>query len=167
VLQPIDLSDLVPKVVDQMSSILGGRHVSMNVLPGVTALADAAAVERILVNLLSNAAKYTPGGTGVTVALEREGDMAVLSVADQGPGIPVEEREKIFELFYRAHDATPGARGVGIGLALARQLAAQLHGTIVVDDAPRGGACFRLALPLTEGRTSALQSPASQPARPS
>jgi two-component system OmpR family sensor kinase len=149
-LRPTDLSDLVPKVVDQMSSILDGRRVSRIVEPGVTAIADAAAVERILANLLSNAAKYTPVGTAVDVALEREGEMAVISVSDHGPGIPVNEREKVFELFYRANDATSGTRGIGIGLALVRQLAKQLHGTIAVDDTPAGGARFRVKLPIIE-----------------
>jgi two-component system OmpR family sensor kinase len=166
-LRPIDLSDLVPNVVDQMSSILDGRRLSTAVLPGVTALADAAAVERILVNLLSNAAKYTPSDTEVSVTLGQEGDVAVLSVADHGPGIPVDEREKVFELFYRSSDASPGARGVGIGLALARQLATQLHGTIAVDDTPGGGACFRLTLPLIDGAMSASPSITKELARPS
>src|SRR5205814_697175 len=77
---PVDLSDLVPKVVDQMSTILLGRAVVTEVEPGVVAFADALAVERVLANLLSNAAKYTPPETEIGVGLERGDDVAVLCV---------------------------------------------------------------------------------------
>jgi signal transduction histidine kinase len=149
-LGPVDLSDLVPTVVDQMSSVLAGRTVSTNIEPGVTAIADALAVERILVNLLSNAAKHTPLGSGVTVELERDGDDAVLSVTDHGPGVPAEDRQRIFELFYRSDDSARTTRGVGIGLALAGQLVAHLNGTIGVDTAPEGGARFVVTIPLVD-----------------
>ena len=167
-LRPIDLSELVPQVVDQISSILERRPVSTIVAPGVTAIGDLSAVERILVNLLSNAAKYTPPDTEVEVTLERDGDDAVLCVADHGPGIPEDEREKVFDLFYRsAGDAVRGARGVGIGLALARQLVGLLHGTITVDETPGGGASFRVTIPLTEESLSPLQPALTPATRPS
>jgi two-component system OmpR family sensor kinase len=85
----------------------------------------------------------------VEVSLEREDESAVLTVSDHGPGIPEEERERVFELFYRINDASSlSTRGVGIGLALARQLVAQLDGTITVGDTPGGGATFRVTIPL-------------------
>src|SRR5205814_2070941 len=116
-LRPIDLSDLVPKVVEQMSSMLDGRTVSTAVEPNVIALADTLAVERILVNLLSNAGKYTPLDSEITVGLEGSGSDAVLTVTDNGPGVAIDEREKIFDLFYRSDEAARVTRGVGIGLA--------------------------------------------------
>ena len=149
-LRPVDLSDLVPNVVDQMSSVLDGRPVVLDVEPNVIAIADNHAVERILVNLLSNAANYTPEGSEVTVELERGDAVASLSISDRGPGIPVSEREKIFELFYRSRQSAANTRGIGIGLALARELASHLAGTIEVDEAPGGGARFRVALPLAD-----------------
>jgi signal transduction histidine kinase len=156
-LRPIDLSELVPQVVDQMSSLLGGREVSMDITPGVVALGDLSAVERILVNLLSNASKYTAPEDGIDVSLERDGDDAVLTVADHGPGIPEHERDKIFELFYRIDDVTArSTRGVGIGLALARQLIGQLNGTITVGDTPGGGATFRVTIPLASAAASPM-----------
>jgi signal transduction histidine kinase len=148
-MRPIDLSELVPQVVDQMSSLFGGRQVTTAIAPGVIAMGDLSAVERILVNLLSNASKYTPPDDVVEISLEREDESAVLTVADHGPGIPESERERIFELFYRINDAASlSTRGVGIGLALARQLVAQLDGTITVGDTPGGGATFRVTIPL-------------------
>ena len=148
-LQPVDLSDLVPKVVDQMSSILGDRPTAVSVAPDVVALADPAAMERILVNLLSNAAKYTPPGSEVAVSLEQDQALAVLAICDHGPGIPRAERGRIFERFYRIDNAHANqVRGVGIGLALVRQLVDLQHGTVTVDDAPGGGARFRVKVPI-------------------
>ena len=166
-LEPIDLSELVPQVVDQMSSLLGGHHVSVAVEPRVTAMGDLSAVERILVNLLSNASKYTPVDSEVEVKLERVDGTAALTVSDHGPGIPEDDRERVFELFYRGDDAAARAtRGVGIGLALARQLVDQLDGTITVGDTPGGGASFRVEIPLADGPVSRLQSPPMHETRP-
>ena len=163
-LRPIDLSDLVPKVVEQMSSVLGGRPVSVVVEPNVIALADTLAVERVLANLLSNAGKYTPPDSEVTVGLERLGGEAVLCVTDKGPGVAPEEREKIFELFYRSDESARVTRGVGIGLALTRQLVLHLNGTIVVEDGPGGGARFRVTIPLADAVQTAAVPDHSEPA---
>jgi signal transduction histidine kinase len=157
--KPIDLSELVPQVVDQMASLLEGRPLSVIVEPEVIAMGDLSAVERILVNLLSNASKYTPAGTPVEVTLGRGDGFAVLTVSDHGPGIPEDEREKVFDLFYRVDDASARAtRGIGIGLALARQLVTRLDGAITIGDTPGGGASFRVAIPLVED-TQTLPQP--------
>ena len=156
-LQPVDVSDLVPKIVDQTSSILAQRPVSVDVVPGLSAMADPSAFERILVNLLSNAAKYTPDGTEVSVSLAADDGNAVLTVADRGPGIPVAERERVFEQFYRIdNNAARSVRGVGIGLALVRQLVSLLHGTITADETPGGGATFRMTIPLAANSAVAV-----------
>lgn len=150
-MKPIDLSELVPQVVDQMSSLLGEHPIAVSVEPGVVALGDLSAVERVLVNLLSNASKYSPQDAAIDVTLEHDAGFAVLTVSDHGPGIPTDEREKVFELFYRVDNAAArGTRGVGIGLALARQLVGKLDGTITIGDTPGGGASFRVAIPLAE-----------------
>jgi signal transduction histidine kinase len=145
--------------------VLGGRPVSIVVEPNVIARADALAVERVLANLLSNAGKYTPPDSEVIVGLERSEDEAVLCVTDHGPGVAPEEREKIFELFYRSDESARVTRGVGIGLALTRQLVLHLDGSIVVEDAPGGGARFRVTIPLADD--AAVVVPAqSEPSRP-
>jgi signal transduction histidine kinase len=155
-LRPTDLSEVVPKVVDQMASLLAERLVTVEVEPHVVAMADPAAIERILVNLLSNAAKYTPVGAEVSVSLRRDAEHASLVVSDNGPGVDPAERERIFELFYRVdNDAARAARGVGIGLALVRQLADLLHGTVTAEEAPSGGARFSLSIPLEEDTAAA------------
>ena len=154
--RPLNLSDLVPTVVDQTSPILADHPVLLNVAPDVMAVADPSAVERIVVNLLSNAAKYSPPGTTVEVSLSRVAGKAVLEVTDRGPGIPAEERERIFDRFYRVDNPTTRSkRGVGIGLALVLELVGLLDGSVRVADAPGGGSRFIVELPLVGGATLA------------
>ena len=145
----VNLSELVPSVVDQTSSILGDHPLSMNVAPGVVAVADPSAVERIVVNLLSNASKYSPPDAQVEVVVSRLATKAVLEVTDRGPGIPAAERERIFDRFYRVDNPTTrSTRGVGIGLALVLELVGLLAGSVRVGDAPGGGTRFTIELPL-------------------
>lgn len=100
----------------------------------------------IVNNILANAIKYSPEGGQVSVFLTRNNGMATLDVIDQGPGIPADARERIFEPFYRA-PGTRGASGTGLGLAIAREFVHALHGTIELVDAPTGSH-FRVSIPL-------------------
>jgi signal transduction histidine kinase len=112
-------------------------------LPCVT---DRGRVLRILGNLLSNAAKYTPPpGRIVLETRADEGGWIDLRVRDTGPGIPPGEREAIFDEFHRLHDGE--AAGHGLGLATSRRIARLLGGDITVEDAPGGGSVFTLRLP--------------------
>jgi signal transduction histidine kinase len=148
-LKRIDMSKVVPEVVDQLSPILSERPVAVQVMPGLAVIGDLSMVERILANLLSNAAKYTPANSAIDVTLGIDGNDAVLTVADHGPGIPADERENVFRLFYRVDDESMRAtRGIGIGLALVKQLVDQMNGDVRIDETPGGGATFRVAVPL-------------------
>jgi len=154
-LQAVDLTELVPKIVSHLSTMLAGHLVGVDVAPQVVACADPVAVERILVNLLSNATKYTEPGTRIDVALSVEDDTAVLRVADHGPGIPPSERRKVFERFYRGtRGAQSAARGLGIGLALVQDLVDQLHGQITLSDTPGGGATFAVGLAIASEQSA-------------
>ena len=111
---------------------------------------DAAALRRVLLNLLDNAIKHTPPGGKVRCLVRSAGDGHwTIEVADSGPGIPVHERGRIFEAFYRIGDelrrTTPGT---GLGLALVKRTAEAHGGRIDVEDTPGGGATFTLTLPL-------------------
>jgi two-component system sensor histidine kinase KdpD len=108
---------------------------------------DATLIERVLFNLLENAGKYTPEGTAIRVGAEVFGKDLVVSVSDQGAGVPPSQREAVFEKFTRgSHEsATPG---VGLGLAISRAIVEAHHGRIRVDAAPSGGARFSFTLPL-------------------
>ena len=113
---------------------------------------DPLAITRILGNLLDNAAAHGPPGSLIRLIGGRDGTQAVLAVQDQGPGIPADARERIFERYARgARHAGPAAGGLGLGLYIARRLAHANHGQLYVTDHPaRHGARLELRLPLAE-----------------
>jgi signal transduction histidine kinase len=137
----VDLADLVRAVARDFG--VTDRPVEVEVDEGLSTMSDPDAIRRILVNLLDNAHKY--GAAPIHVTLEPGEDCVVLSVSDAGPGLPVEERERLFERFHRAD--TTGKPGLGLGLPIVRGLAAACGGHVWAEDAPGGGAVFRVALP--------------------
>jgi signal transduction histidine kinase len=121
--------------------------------PGVAILADPDLLRQALANLISNAVRYTPSGGTVAVRVNTGDGMAQISVSDTGIGISPEEVSKIFEKFYRVDDGRNREQGgLGIGLALAREIAEIHGGRIGVVSAPGEGSIFTLYLPLLEGR---------------
>jgi two-component system, OmpR family, sensor histidine kinase KdpD len=108
---------------------------------------DDVLIEQVLVNLLDNAAKYSPRNTPVEVAAHREEDAVVVAVSDKGPGLDSEDLERIFEKFYRGKH--PHGRGVGLGLAICRGFVEAHGGRIWATNRVDGGAAFRFTLPLT------------------
>ncbi len=127
--------------------------------PRPVADVDAPKVERIVENLLANSVKHTPPGTEILVRVAPAGDGVELAVTDSGPGVPPESREAVFELFTRANGTE--APGTGIGLSLVAQFAALHGGRAWVEDAPGGGADFRVWLPARQplkGLTKRRQS---------
>jgi two-component system sensor histidine kinase KdpD len=127
------------------------RHRVTTRLPSGTALGrfDAVLVEQVLVNLLENAAQYTPPGSHVEVAVApRRGELE-FSVCDDGPGLPRGEEKKIFEKFHRgAPEKAPG--GAGLGLAICKAIVEAHGGEIEAENIPAGGALFRFTLPQGE-----------------
>jgi signal transduction histidine kinase len=144
----INLSDIVESVTDSFSPLVSSHNLVVHAEPGLQAWADPMAVERILANLLSNAGKYAPAGSTVTVtAAEHEGS-ARLSVRDEGPGIPEAERRRVFVRFYRLDNPqTIRTHGAGIGLAILHDFAVRSGATVSVDDAPGGGAVVHVDFP--------------------
>ncbi|MBV9039489.1 MAG: CHASE domain-containing protein [Acidimicrobiia bacterium] len=148
----VSLSDMVRQTVEQFASLLEQHHLALNIKPDVIAFTDPDAVERILGNFLSNAAKYAPPDTAITVTVEPSGSRALLAVSDQGPGIPAEERTRIFTRFYRSEtEATHRTRGAGIGLAIVKEFADRLNASVAVDTAEGGGARFVALFPTEPG----------------
>ncbi len=121
---------------------------------------DREALEQILLNLVDNACKYAAGGGEVALAVARESDGAVrLVVGDRGPGVPEEQRERIFEKFHRVDDRLTAEKGgAGLGLSIARQLARGLGGELGCESRPGGGAAFVLSLP-PGGAAGSVPSP--------
>ncbi|MBS0293346.1 MAG: HAMP domain-containing protein [Proteobacteria bacterium] len=111
--------------------------------------AIAKLLRRAVRNLLENARRYSHGE--ITLTIRREANDAVLSVCDHGPGVPLEQRERIFEPFYRLPGASERSGGVGLGLALVRSIATRHGGSVHCEDRADGktGACFVLRLPIT------------------
>ena len=144
----VGLSELVRQLTESMAPLTPTHQLVMEIDEDIDAWVDPVAVERILANLLSNAGKYAPPGTRVTVGLERVGDRARLRVSDQGPGIPMEERRRVFVRFYRLSNAeTIRTRGAGIGLSILSDFAERSGATVTIDDAPGGGALIMVDFP--------------------
>jgi PAS domain S-box-containing protein len=140
------LDDLVRSVVTGFDP--EGTRTEV-VLDECVARVDPPKVERIVENLLGNAAKYVPAGSRVTVRLAVEGDdMAVLAVEDRGPGVPDDLKAAVFEPFRRGDNLREHAPGTGIGLSLVVGFARLHGGHAWVEDRPGGGSSFRVALPL-------------------
>jgi PAS domain S-box-containing protein len=137
--RPTDVAALARRVVGELG--LDDR-ATVDASPG-EADVDPVHVERILENLLLNAANHTPAGTEIRVAVRREPDGVEIDVADRGGGVPVELREVIFEPFRQGGNG----QGLGIGLSLVARFAALHGGRAWVEDADGGGACFRVTLP--------------------
>jgi PAS domain S-box-containing protein len=147
----VDLARLVAGVVKEArEELLNGHPVSLELLP-VQVLADAAKVERIVENLLANAARHTDPGTPIWVRVEQRERGALLCVDDAGPGVPAEQRESIFRPFQRGPAGAVNAAGSGVGLALVAQFASLHHGRAWVEDRAGGGASFRVLLPGRNG----------------
>jgi PAS domain S-box-containing protein len=147
----VDLASLVAGVVKEAGEELLDAHpVSLDLAP-IQVLADAAKVERIVENLLANAARHTDPGTPIWVRVEPGDRGALLCVDDAGPGIPVEQRESIFRPFERGPGGATYAPGSGVGLALVAQIASLHDGQAWVEDRAGGGASFRVLLPGPNG----------------
>ena len=138
---PASLSDLVAIAVEDVTALAPRHRIVSRIAPGVMAFVDQGAIERILTNLVSNAAKYSPAGSQITITVEAAGDAAVLAVDDEGSGIPPAERERVFDAFYRAaHDVVGGTHGAGIGLAVVKEVVDRLRARVTVEDSLAGGA---------------------------
>jgi PAS domain S-box-containing protein len=146
VFRPTDVGALVTDIATTTEA-LEGRRVSLETEPVVVPV-DVPKVERIVENLLGNAAKHTPPDAQVWVRVKAWEDGALLMVEDDGPGVPPEDRDRIFEAFQRAGSETSAyAPGMGVGLSLVARFAELHDGGAWVEDRPGGGASFRVFLP--------------------
>ena len=145
---PVALADFVPEFLQHHAAVLALDRIACDVpetLPDV--LADEDQLERILMNLLSNAQKYARPGTPIRLAARPDGPMARISITDQGPGIAPDDLSRLFERFYRAHGVRQ-ADGAGLGLYIARMLVEAHGGQIAVESTPGQGSTFTFTLPL-------------------
>ncbi len=146
--EAIDLADLARRAAGLLAVRAADTKVRIDAPDAdetLPATGDFTRALQILVNLIGNAVRYTPDGGQVWVRGEREGDLAIVVVADQGKGIAPEDQERIFGKFERVDPSEPG--GTGLGLYIARRLARAMGGDLAVDSAPGQGARFTLTLP--------------------
>jgi two-component system, OmpR family, sensor histidine kinase KdpD len=146
--------ELVGAALQRAAGALGGHPVDVDMEAGelLAGRFDIAQALRALVNLLDNAAKYSPPASPLVVRVRRVGGEIEIGVLDAGAGIPEAERGRIFEPFYRPAGVPPDVRGTGLGLSIARGLAEAQGGSLRYEPRPGGGSTFTLALPSTETR---------------
>jgi len=147
-----DIAEIVATALARASRILANHRVEMDLASDLPmAMVDAVLFEQALFNLLDNAAKYAPAGSSIRIESARDGTRFVLRVLDEGPGIPADDLERIFDKFYRAHKGDQVRAGTGLGLAISRGFIEALQGTLTAANrTDRSGAEFTITLPVPE-----------------
>jgi len=149
--ETVELGEVILQAVETVEPLAQRNGVSLLVdeVEDLAVAGDALWLNQVVVNLLSNGAKYTPSGGTVTVALRHVGDSAEVSVRDTGIGIPAEHLPRIFDRFYRVdHGRARAAGGAGLGLSITRWAVEAHGGEVTVESVPGEGSTFRVRLPL-------------------
>ncbi|MFH1034392.1 MAG: HAMP domain-containing sensor histidine kinase [Pseudomonadota bacterium] len=150
-LAPVGAEELIAQACARLTPTAAAKRITLEQPPpgqGLTMMADAEQLGQVLINLLGNALKYSPAGGAVRLGLTQKGGQAVISVADQGPGIPREEQQFVFQKYYRGRGVDMRVDGVGLGLAISRRVAQAHGGRLWLASAPGQGSTFFLAIPL-------------------
>jgi two-component system sensor histidine kinase KdpD len=147
---PCDLGEIVGSALRRADKILARHHVEVAIAPSLPMLAaDAVLLEQALFNILDNAAKYAPEGSNVRIEGWRNGNAVELRIMDEGPGIPPDDLERIFDKFHRVTKGDQIRPGTGLGLAISRGFAEAMHGTVTAANrADRSGAVLTIRLPI-------------------
>jgi two-component system, OmpR family, sensor histidine kinase KdpD len=146
----LPIEEMIGSAMQRCAKRLAGHAVKVNVSDNLPMLhADSVLMEQVLVNLMDNAAKYSPSGSEIYISARADAKAIILSVADRGPGVPPDQHEHVFEKFVRGEQAARKP-GVGLGLAICRAILAAHGGRIWIDDRSGGGAVFRFSLPREE-----------------
>jgi two-component system sensor histidine kinase KdpD len=149
----VPLEEIVGSALTRLDAKLVGRRVRTDLPVDLPLLSvDAVLIEQVFVNLLENAAKYTPAESTIEIEARVERDRLVMTVGDSGPGLPPGTEMRVFEKFFRA--GGPGIPGAGLGLAICRGVIEAHGGTIAATNRTIGGALFILSLPLSENPPS-------------
>jgi len=144
------LDDIVAECVRAVYVIATPQYITLvaRIQPDVSLTGDDALVRRLTMNLLDNAVRYTPVGGTVMIGVTCDASFAVIEVSDSGPGIPVADRERVFERFVRLDPARSATSGAGLGLPIARWIAEEHGGTLTVEQNDGQGCRFVARLPL-------------------
>jgi signal transduction histidine kinase len=145
--RPLVLADQVRATIRGLEPLLAGRTVRIDIEDDLPVRADTDALERVLVNLIGNAAKYSDAPATITVTAARADLKVLVSVSDEGPGIDPQHQGQVFERFFRVPGHPAARRGTGVGLAIVRQYVELHGGHISVHSTPGAGTTFRFDLP--------------------
>jgi signal transduction histidine kinase len=146
----VDLAAMVRRSAGNFELFARDRAIELRVEapPEARVEVDPQKIDRVLLNLLSNAFKFTPRGGRIRISLEANHDEAIVTVADSGPGIPEELRESVFERFFQAEESTTRSfGGTGLGLSIVKDFVELHRGRVTIGSAPEGGASLRVVLP--------------------
>jgi signal transduction histidine kinase len=152
----VSIPHVVRYVTDELTQVIQGHTFDVRVDDLPLLETDEGKVHQIVANLVENAIKYSPPDTRITIEGRGTGDGVLISVHDEGPGIPSEAQERIFERFYQADaTATRKVGGTGLGLYICRRLTDQLDGKLWLDRTSSDGSVFCLWVPLAPVATEA------------
>jgi signal transduction histidine kinase len=147
--KPIDLGGLVRRELDLIAADSPDHELSVEVDAGpLMVLADGERLAQVVINLLTNAVKYSPAGGRIRVRVHRQGDVILTSVQDEGLGIPAEHQGRVFSKFFRGEARASGIPGVGLGLALSREIVEAHGGRIGFTSSEEAGSTFWFELPI-------------------
>jgi two-component system, OmpR family, sensor histidine kinase KdpD len=135
----VEFRDLVGRALKRVEKELDTRKVEINADPGLDILyTDPVLMEQVFVNILDNAAKYAPAGSRIRISFTAKGENIFITIADEGPGIPRQDREHVFDMFFRIRAADMKVAGTGLGLAICRGLVEAHGGAIRVENGLNG-----------------------------
>jgi signal transduction histidine kinase len=146
-LAPFSLRDVTRNVTQTIAEFAGDHRVDLFIEDDITVESDPTMVQQILLNLVENGVKYSPLGSRVSIRVRRDGEAAVISVEDEGFGVPPIYQERIFERFYRVGSTSKAVAGAGLGLYIARRLSEEIGGSVALDRSDERGSVFSLRLP--------------------
>jgi len=150
-LQPTCIGTLIEIVVDEFRSMIAQKNICIHYrkpLETILAQADEERFKQVIRNLLSNAVKFSPSNGMIHVGIRQVGTTILISVRDEGPGIPPDELELVFDKFAQSSKTKSGSGGTGLGLSICREIVAGHHGRIWAESAARQGSLFCCELPL-------------------
>ena len=146
-LAPVSLRDVGQSVAEAVADLSSENRLDLVVEDDITVESDPTILRQILLNLAENGVKYSPSANRVVIRVRRDGECAVISVEDEGMGIPPPQQERIFERFYRVASGTHRPSGAGLGLYIARRLSNEIGGSVTLDRSDERGSVFSIRLP--------------------
>jgi two-component system sensor histidine kinase KdpD len=153
--EDVDVSNLVAEVQAELADSLAGHRLEISIPPGLASISgDKELLATVLGQYLDNAAKYSTPESTIDISVRENASELVVAVHNQGPVIALDDRERIFDRFYRCADARKRAPGTGVGLSIVKKAAEAHHGHVWVISAPDEGTTFFLSLPKTESGES-------------